>query len=62
MTLHYTNLQRLDSYYYNKVHSHNNMYFEWGSEVCDPTEANLDDGIDVNLTSTDPRIIVVYDA
>ena len=41
------------------------MYFEWGSEFCDPTEADLDDGIDVELndnTSTDPGIIVMYDA
>ena len=67
VTLHYTNL-RLDSYnYYNnsyQVHSHI-MHFEWSSEFCDPTEADLDDGIDVKLddsTFTDPGIIVMYDA
>ena len=43
------------------------MHFEWGSEFCDPpdSEAGLDDGIDVELndsTSTDPGIIVMYDA
>ena len=40
------------------------MYFEWGSKVFDPTEAILDDGIDVKLndgTSTEPGIIFMYD-
>ena len=41
------------------------MSFEWGSEFCDPTVADLDDNIDVELNdsaSTDPGIIVMYDA
>lgn len=43
------------------------MSFEWGSELCDPTVADLDDRIDVELhdvdsASTDPGIIVMYDA
>ena len=40
------------------------MHFEWGSEFCDPTEADLD-GMDVKLndrTSTDPGIKrIMYD-
>ena len=43
------------------------MHFEWGSEFCDATEADLDDGVDVKLndsTFIDPGIIVtrMYDA